>query len=210
MHIGYMTVMSFIDRWYSETCHQCTRRNNVHTDPCWSSYTVSSSCSMASCHAGVGSPSGCTPLHSGLPHSQERDSVSIWQKSVSNPVTVFRCLPNARVGTATGTPRALVTVVSYSVVPQSSGSAMSPTIWCSCGKVLLLLWEAFCLCLSVSKLWLFSMTDSQESVRPFIASISLQTGTQLLILKWTMRLLKEVLLLNKLLSCPWWWWWQWS
>ena len=149
MHIGYMTVMSFIDRWYSETCHQCTRRNNVHTDPCWSSYTVSSSCSMASCHAGVGSSSGCTTLHSGLPHSQERDSVSIWQKSVSNPVTVFRCLPNARVGTATGTPRALVTVVSYSVVPQSSGSAMSPTIWCSCGKVLLLLWEAFCLCLSV-------------------------------------------------------------
>ena len=139
MHIGYMTVMSFIDRWYSETCHQCTRRNNVHTDPCWSSYTVFSSCSIASCHAGVGSPSGCTPLHSGLPHSQERDSVSIWQKSVSNPVTVFRCLPNAGVGTATGTPRALVTVVSYSVVPQSSGSAMSPTIWCSCGKVLLLI-----------------------------------------------------------------------
>ena len=84
----------------------------------------------------------------------------------------FRCLPKSRVGTATGLLRALVTVVSYSVVPQSSvlfGSSMSPTIlivfsspslsalnlslpcwiWCSCGTVLLLLWEAFCLCLSV-------------------------------------------------------------
>ena len=93
MHIGYMTVMSFIDRWYSETCHQCTRRNNVHTDPCWSSYTVSSSCSMASCHAGVGSSSGCTTLHSGLPHSQERDSVSIRQKSIKVlDVQVESCL----------------------------------------------------------------------------------------------------------------------
>ena len=111
----------------SETCeHVHIEEQSPNSDPCRRSYSVSSSCSMASCHAGVGSSSGCTPLHSGLPHSQERDSVSIRQKSVNE--SAFRCLPNARVGTATGSPRDLVTVVSYSVVPQSSGSAMSPTI----------------------------------------------------------------------------------
>ena len=48
---------------------------------------------MASCHAGVGSSSGCTPLHSGLPHSQERDSVSIRQKSIKAlDVQVESCL----------------------------------------------------------------------------------------------------------------------
>ena len=53
--------------------------------------------------------------------------------------------------------------------------ALVVKICCCCGKILT--------GISVNKALIFSMTYSQESVRPFIASISLHTGTQLLILK---------------------------
>ena len=65
MHIGYMTAIYWEN---SETCDYVhVEEQSPNSDPCRRSYSVSSSCSMASCHAGVGSSSGCTTLHSGLP-----------------------------------------------------------------------------------------------------------------------------------------------
>ena len=48
--------------------------------------------------------------------------------------------------------------------------ALVVKICCCCGKILT--------GISVNKALIFSMTYSQESVRPFIVSMSLQTGSQ--------------------------------